>query len=307
MKKRRKETTLPDYMIKNAKYRWEFLRRNREYIKDWEKLRKSLEKKYGDWDPFDGRMTIEQIKFESRWRITPISPRASYDDLTNPNLKKSGDEKDSYSDETEDYSKDEFGDPFYSPGSAAQLPLDIHRTVYDLIFPEHIFGRALSIVDGWDYEVDDDGLRHMFVKDKVAETGKVTMGVDLRYSKDRLMKDFEHLIDEWKILYKKAYKSLLYNQFCRERNIRAHPLKSNDAEEFNKLYKKKEKEQVQIFNRKYHFDNFDNYLKVYDLRQKGVSWAKIAKELNLNSPQSARNFYKAAYEHIKRGIDLYVK
>ena len=62
-----------------------------------------------------------------------------------------------------------------------------------------------------------------------------------------------------------------------------------------------------MYKKKYHFDNFDEYLKVYDLREKDVSWAKITSKLGLNSVQTARNHYKAACEMINKGVDLYVK
>lgn len=67
------------------------------------------------------------------------------------------------------------------------------------------------------------------------------------------------------------------------------------------------KERKEKYERKYHFDNYDLYLQVYDLREEGKSWSKITNELNLNSVQTARNHYNAAYALIEKGIDLYVK
>jgi hypothetical protein len=56
---------------------------------------------------------------------------------------------------------------------------------------------------------------------------------------------------------------------------------------------------------KLHYDNFDDYLKVYDLRQEGKSWSKTKELLNLNSVQSARNYYRAACERIEKGLDTH--
>lgn len=77
--------------------------------------------------------------------------------------------------------------------------------------------------------------------------------------------------------------------------------------EFEKIYKQKIKQRNQKYTKKYHFDNFDDYLNVYDLRKKKVSWANITSELGLNSIQTARNHYKAACYIIEKGIELYVK
>jgi len=41
-------TTLSDYQILYTKYKWEFLRRNRDYIEDWERLQNILENEYGN-------------------------------------------------------------------------------------------------------------------------------------------------------------------------------------------------------------------------------------------------------------------
>ena len=67
------------------------------------------------------------------------------------------------------------------------------------------------------------------------------------------------------------------------------------------------KERKTEYEKKYHFDNFDLYLQVYDLKQEGISWAKIKSTLDLNSAQTARNHHNAACELIEKGIELYVK
>jgi len=67
------------------------------------------------------------------------------------------------------------------------------------------------------------------------------------------------------------------------------------------------KERKEKYEKKYHFDNYDLYIQVYDLKQEGMSYSQIASKLNLNSWQTSRNHYKAARELIEKGIELYVK
>ncbi len=271
------ETSLPDEIIKFTKYKWEFLRRNKKYIEDWEKLQECLEQKYGDWRPSNGQMTNEELEMAGRWKIDPISPTRSYEDLIE--IK--------YCDLTE----------------GRKISFDPHRSLYNRLFPENIIGNICLVTDGLGIIFDDQGWEHQFVKDSVAETGKIQIEVDLRYSKEKLLKGFEYLIDEWKSIFEREFKSLVYAHFCKERNIRSHPLKEKDEMDFLKFYKTRHKE-MDPNKRKFHFDNFDYYLKVYDLRIRKISWKKIKEELKLNSIQTARNYYKAACELIEKGIDI---
>jgi hypothetical protein len=77
---------LPDYLIQFTKYKWEFLRRNSEYIKEYKKLQKLLDKRYGkyrEYGPPEG-FTHEEIDFAKKFHIsTPLHPGNSYDDFTN--------------------------------------------------------------------------------------------------------------------------------------------------------------------------------------------------------------------------------
>ena len=74
-------TTLSDYQILYTKYKWEFLRRNRGYIEDWERLQNVLENKYGNFAPPDGRYTKEETMFCFKWKIgNHFNPDTSYDE-----------------------------------------------------------------------------------------------------------------------------------------------------------------------------------------------------------------------------------
>ena len=51
-----------------------------------------------------------------------------------------------------------------------------------------------------------------------------------------------------------------------------------------------------------HYDNFENYLRVYDLRKADRTWREIKEELNLNDIHTARDHYKAASKLIEEGL-----
>lgn len=221
MKKQDKKSFLTDEEIQHTKYRWEYLRRNPEFIKDWEQLDKEEEKE---------KYRLAKDKFIDKWGIFgPYSPYESYEDL----LKRVIDRGD----------------------DLPEAVLRVHLMVYAYkSFPE--------VPVKLSFDMDE-------TKKMLLEQGKINFEFNLRYSKKRLLKDVERIIDQW---------------------LPDLP-----------------KEKKQKNESKYHFDNFDVYLKVYDLRKEGISWAKIANTLNLNSVQTARNHHKAACELIDKGIDLYVK
>jgi len=153
---------------------------------------------------------------------------------------------------------------------------DLKRMMCDSMFPEFLPGRTFTIMDGWDYDHDGDFLLHR-VSDHLTNTGELTVKINLNYSKKRLADDFKTLINGWKILY--------------ENSLSGYELKERKTK----------------YQKKFHFDNFDLYLQVYDLRQEGMSWAKIKSTLDLNSVQTGRNHYNAACELIEKGVELYVK
>jgi hypothetical protein len=75
-------TSLPPHFVQLARYKLEFLRRNPSYLKSYEKLQKTLIKKYSDWAPHD-EMTPEEIDFFKKWKIGNVfAPGKSYDEWT---------------------------------------------------------------------------------------------------------------------------------------------------------------------------------------------------------------------------------
>ena len=160
-------TSLSDDQIKYAKYKWEFLRRSPEYSKDWKKLENTLTEKYGGWmGPPTGEMSKEEIAFCKKWKIAcQLPPENSYDDYTihiderHPLPKEEENEKNIDFD-TLGFAVDET--------SLTSFGIDLHRIMFDRLFPEFIHLRPFMVEDGWEYEYDEETLRRRF-SDKVAK------------------------------------------------------------------------------------------------------------------------------------------
>jgi hypothetical protein len=301
-----KMTSLSDDQIKYAKYKWEFLRRNPEYIKDWEKFQDILEERYEGWTgPPNGEMSKEEIEFCKKWKIScQLPPQSSYDDFATHII-----ERHPLPEEEKDEKNIDFDSLGYAvdESSLTRFGIDLHRIMFNRLFPEFVHLRSFTVVDGWEYEWDEEQwMRHF--SDKVAKSGILTIKIDLNYSKNRLINDFKIFIDEWKKLYETGFINFRYERFCEERELRNHPIDDESLQkEFEEIYVGNLKERKEGYEKKYHFDNYDLYLQVYDLKQEGISWAKIKSTLNLNSVQTGRNHYNAACELIEKGIELYVK
>jgi len=222
-------TILSDDQIKYARYKWEFLRRNPEYIKDWQKLEDTLFKKYEDYYPPTGEQSKEEIEFCKKWEIAcQLYPEYSYEDFTTginesfPFPNKENDEINGIDFESLPYA--------VSMASLTSLGLDVDRIMFDRLFPEFIYSRPVMAEDGWEYEYDRDGniFRRSF-SDEVAKRGILTVKIDLNHSKNRLINDFKDFIDKWKKMYEKAFINFQYYKFCKEREIRSHPIKDEDT------------------------------------------------------------------------------
>ena len=243
---------LSEEEILYAKYKWEFLRRKPEYIEDWKNLQKQLEEKSAE----EYRMPEEERVFCKKWRL-PLA--------INP-----------------DYTLDEW---------IEQLSIDVDSTkkAFDLL-DESRFRLRLDgptrISDVFDNtrlhklileSFSDEPILHSIsgteAFKKFKKQGKITIEIDLNYTKNRLMKEFDRLLTYYQ------------NKYTPTLNVIAKGYPKN----------------------KHHFDNYDLYLQVYDLREEGISWSKITNKLELNNIQQARNHYNAAKDLIDKGIDLYVK
>lgn len=237
-----------------SKYKWEFLRRNPEFIKDWEKLVKEQKKRNANHNSAENVGNRSFIKiyrehksvndntilaenedwFCKKWACHVMSPHNCYDHYHKIMM------KDSVADDPmirDLYAKRILSIMLY-PSKFGEWPISL----------KGVFGEPM---------------------DKTIDVGIVTVDINLRYSKKILLQELEAVIDYCKPMF---------------------PQKGED---------KKQK--------RYHIDNFDLYLKVYDLRKEKKSWRVIAKALGLNDVQTVRNYYNAACELIKNGIDPYIK
>jgi len=343
-------TNLSDDQIKYAKYKWEFLRRNAEFINDWEKLQcerlRKLAELIVDWKKlhkdsnysgfkellFDSDLlSKEENKFCKKWGIKIIfSPYSSYEDIV-LNYDSAFEEFDLDTALTDyktvfdllnpiltERKKNEFHKTFELFGDMAKkkgLDLKKIRPNFDTIIDKlssKYYKPSLMVLDGWNWEpVSEKELDRCTdcqnLSSRLVKAGILKIEVDLNYSKKRLLNDFKILIDKWKKLYQLGNKQYFYKTFCEEKGIQNYPINEDLMKEFEEFYKQRLSERQKRYRKKYHFENFDLYLKIYDLKQEGVSWSKITTKLNLNSTQNARNHYNAARKLIEKGIDLYVK
>ena len=315
---------LSEKELKFAKYKWEFLRRDPKYIKEWEDLQKQLEEKHGEWRPPTGEFTKEEKSFCMKWDIAEsIDPNRTWHDLNKGfdllEPDENGKEKilNKYSDiESLDESLDE-----------DIVPELASLTFEKLFFFKKLRGAPIVIKDGFDYE-NFDGKHVTRISKKLGETGKITIEVDLNYSKKRLMTELESFVDKWKENFEKISKRLLYEKLCEKKGVKdlewdhyytnsdtamdEHDLQSERVcTELEKAYKKEKRNRRSKYQKKYHFDNFKIYLQVWDLKEKdGLSWKEIGNRLfpnDINAVQTARNHYNAACKIIEKGVELYVK
>lgn len=300
-------TSLSEEKIKFTKYKWEFLRRNKKYIEEWENLEKILEE---FWDSMhhgsgpDGPIR-EEIDFCKRWKIfQALCPYDSYDELTDLNISSEPNNESETGCDSVSITATEDSGLIVHKG---QLFLDVHKRMHwALQLPEELLGRPITITKGWEYDYDGESL-HKYVSDHLAKSGKIEIQIDLNYSKNRLVKEFKYILDDWKKKYEHASENFHFREFCKENEINSHPIGENWMKKFEKTYNKIVKEMKKKYLQKYHFENFDLYLQIFDLREDGESWKKITSTLKLNDIQTARNHYKSACKMIEKGITLYVK
>ena len=273
---------IPGYLIPFTKYKWEFLRRNPKYIEEWEKLKQISEIKYGK--EHDGlgfssldRNIPEENLFCNNWGLYyALNPHESYGQIA------------------ADY--ESYGQ-------------DPHATIFPFLFMLFLPGQPIEVIDGF----SKNGL------------GFITIKIDIRHSQKKLLEFFKLFINTWKGRYKSDFLRRFVEEFKEDdENSDTYKLFysrfSKTEDEFEQLSEEEQiREVVQVFaniyeeelekrqkrtKRKYHFENFDLYLQVYDLKKEGKSWAKITSDLNLNSIQTARNHYNSARKFIKEGIEL---
>jgi hypothetical protein len=156
------------------RYRWEFLRRNPEYKKDYVKLTQ------GDCKDLKEYRHKEKA-FCDKWRIlVTLNPAINY-------FEKGWEKK---------------GDHNGHLGRSHRVHPDVTTTTFfddmqHILFPRHLFRRPVEPINGesWEQYGPDEWA---FNPREIRETGALEIRLDFRYSKRRLLDELELLIDQVK-------------------------------------------------------------------------------------------------------------
>jgi hypothetical protein len=213
--------------------------------------------------------------FCNKWQIkAPMNPQISYDEIIKLLVEKGWEEK------------------------------NIHRRLYDLMTlsenhpvimgkfqfeTSHFSGAEGFILTNLMVTIDLEYADEM----KASDEGKLPITINLNFSKRRIMQELDILVTEWKRNYKRWAGSII--------------LRSDEDDPIEKAKTRQEKwlNDRKKYSPTYYFDNYDDYLRVWDLKDQGYSYAKIADKLDLNSRDTARNYLKKANELIEQGIGWY--
>jgi hypothetical protein len=318
-------SNLDSDMVNYARYKWSFLRRNEAYKNDYERNMTKL-KKYNGYPKFDDndilmpwckRIIQDQFDFCYKWNISNlIDPKLSANDLLNRlyqnHLSGPGKELlEILNNETaEDTEKNEIQNDIIDSHIKWVL-----RSLFSYLYPfqynslpvrinsEH-FSADQSCVFDPDFCLE--GILVPTPKSDLGKDGILKLSLDLNYSKKTLLENLENQIDEWKETYNSAIDQYYIKKLIKEKlKLKESEI---DSELKNIIAQEKSRRREKYTPQKNHWDLYELYIQVYDLKEeKKLSWAKIAKEMKLNSVQTARNYYKAAKRHIKNGIQPYVK
>lgn len=178
------------------KYRWEFLRRNKEYQKDYRYITINLKVADIIRNQYPKRLVDEALSILSKWDLlNPIPPGLSFNDLLESDKKLKSFHMDSLS--VNDFAIDIYDSP-------------------DSLSP----------------------------KDLYIKGSLVRIYVNMRFPKEKILDEFELLVDKWQKPLKKMLKKLPHS---------------------------KPEKRLQL-------NQYEKYLKVYDHYKKGISMAKLAKK-----------------------------
>ena len=160
------------------------------------------------------------------------------------------------------YYREKLGIPSENP------PLGIHR----LISP--VYGLSVRELTHYDFnrikQHEPEDVMIILWEEREYD-GKLKLEIDLFNSKYKLLKIIDNLIAEHQSIMKKKH-----------------------GEDF---------ERMQAAGlRKPRYNNFDNYLAVYDLRKEGRSSNVISQALGLNGPYMVRDYFNAASKLVKKGL-----
>jgi hypothetical protein len=230
------------------KYRWEFMRRNEDYQREWEELYTLIEKKkLRSTEKFKNTDIPERNTFCEKWNIyKAVNPNLSYDDLRFQNHSK-----------------------VVSPFQFEERESYHHNWYVSPL--DDVPVRQLDEKD-FHAALEGDSLQQWAeINSRIIDTSRLPVEINLHYSTAKLVERLKEIITFWK-----------------------STLGSDPETEYSKRRSK--------YQKKLHYGNFDEYLVVYDLRKEGTSWSKIQKAMDLNSIQTARDYYKAAKKLVSTGL-----
>jgi hypothetical protein len=309
--------------IESIKYRWEFLRRNQEYVEDWERLQAILEERM-ELSPLSGKtsrpdptdchglnaimivsgiricvasqrrmLTSEERKFCEKWNISePVDPGKSYDEYFGHELK-----------ELKRALAEGKCDDLATVRNGID-EIDTCSLFWKLRPSQNIPIKELDAYQDSAYELQEPARWHEWYADeKLAKTGKLTIEIDLNYSKSRLIKEFDRLLTWWQYLREEAFCGICYIDEAKAQ-LGVNSVNPENWHKLLEISKRELERRKSIYRGQRRFDNYDDYLKVYDLREKGKSWSRIQETLNLNGIQMARDYHSAAERLIEEGVPM---
>ena len=174
------EAILPSKYEIYAQYRWEFLRRNPEYIREWKELNK----------PNNIRRKKNQKDFFSKWKISyPFCPKNSYAYFTQDN---NGDKALSHAAMF----------LYLFPDSSYSKPIK----PLEKQMPQN--GEDISPSRDIVIKTSKGKYRRIYaipsLRDAVINTGKLKLEINLNYSKKRLKEEFRLILNDFKDAYDKV-------------------------------------------------------------------------------------------------------
>jgi hypothetical protein len=149
-------------------------------------------------------------------------------------------------------------------------------------------------------------ISHYYLDDKVVQEGRLRLEINLNLSKARLMKEFDIMVTWWLKEYQKSFcEDYFPNKIANELGYdREYKMPLRNRVEAGAKAQREFKKRKAKYRRQRRFENYDEYLKVYDMRKIGKSWSKIHEALKLYSIQTARDYYKAAAKLVEQGVPM---
>jgi len=132
--------------------------------------------------------------------------------------------------------------------------------------------------------------------------GCLTIEVDLRHSKNKLLGEIKAVLDKWKDSFESDYEELNRERYFTDYQNDKLQTETSFEEYFAKRQTKdanlKKEDRYQAQESWY----YEICLRAWDLRKKGYSWGAIKKAMRLHSSQTARNYVNVAQKIISEGV-----